>query len=329
MPLSIRPRCERPGLGLALGRAALLLGLVMAACARPTTVAPSPEPTLPGVEAPSLEPSLSPPPAPPTDTPAPTATPEPLAVTVNGQDIGLAAYERELARCQAGLAAVELDTSGCPEAVMQSLVEQAVMEQAAQAAGLAVSEAEVDQALADILSDLGGQPALDAWLQANLYSADEFRAALQAEALRARLLERIAAQVGDSAEQVHARAILVTDAETAATVLAQAQAGTDFATLALTFSRDLTSRAAGGDLGWFPRGVLTVPEVEAAAFALEPGQTSEVITSGLGYHIVQVLERDPARALSPAAAQTLRVAAVHDWLDARLAEADVTRHLNP
>jgi parvulin-like peptidyl-prolyl isomerase len=86
---------------------------------------------------------------------------------------------------------------------------------------------------------------------------------------------------------------------------------------------------SGGDLGWFPRGLLAVPEVEEAAFALQPGETSAVISSALGYHIVQVIERDPARALSPAASQALRAAAYSSWLEARLAEASIQRHINP
>lgn len=312
----------------AAGPAALLVCLVLVACSRPTTVAPSPQATA-GIATITLEPSVTVPA--PTDTPepTPTSTPEPLALTVDGQDVTLAALERELARCQAGLAAAGLDAAGCPEAVTQSLIEQAVIQQAAAAAGLAVAESEVDAALAQITADAGGAAALDSWLQANLYTADEFRAALASDLLRARFSEQIAAQVGETADQVHARAILVTTLETAQTVLSQVQAGSDFATLALTFSRDLTSRAAGGDLGWFPRGVLTVPEVEAAAFALEPGQTSEIVESALGFHVIQVLERDSARPLSPAAAQTLRAAAFQTWLAARLAEAQVTRYTSP
>src|SRR6187455_2156195 len=60
-------------------------------------------------------PSLTPPP--PTDTPAPTATPEPLALTVNGQPVTLVAYEREVARCQAGKASAGFDAADCPDKV--------------------------------------------------------------------------------------------------------------------------------------------------------------------------------------------------------------------
>jgi hypothetical protein len=303
---------------------AFLLGV--AACSRPTTAAPSPQPTVTVAPATILpSPTL----APPTPTPQPTATPEPLALTVNGQDVLLSVYERETARCQAGFSSVGVDPSSCPAAVMQSLIERVVIEQAASSAGVVVPEADIEAQLTEIINSLGGPDALETWLQSNLYSAEAFRAALSADMLRARVVAQVAGQVGDTAEQVHARAILVAEPETAQIVLGQVQAGADFATLALTYSRDLTSRAAGGDLGWFPRGILTVPEVETAAFALEPGQTSEVIQSAMGYHIVQVIERDPARGLSPAAAQVLQAAAFDSWLADRLAQAQVTRHIEP
>jgi parvulin-like peptidyl-prolyl isomerase len=303
----------------------IVFALLAAGCGRPTTIAPTPAATLPEG---SPTPAATLTPLPPTATPVPTATPEPLAATVNGQDVLLSAYERELTRCQAGLATAGQDPAACPAAVLDGLVEQAVVEQAANAAGLGVSDADVDAALLEITTDLGGPGALETWLQANHYAPDEFRQALQAELLRARLAEQVAA-VGQTAEQVHARAILVPAEDMAQQVLGQLQSGADFATLAVQHSRDLSSRAAGGDLGWFPRGLLAVPEVEAAAFALQPGETSGVIASALGYHMVQVIERDPARALSPAASQALRAAAYAGWLEARLAEASIQRHINP
>jgi hypothetical protein len=303
----------------------IVFAVFAAGCGRPTTAAP----TLAATQAAeSPAPAATPTALPPTATRVPTPTPEPLAATVNGQDILLSAYERELARCQAGLAAQHQDPAACPSAVLEGLVEQAVVEGAAAAAGLTVADADVDAALLDITNELGGPGALENWLQANRFAPDEFRQALQADLLRARLAEQVAV-VSETAEQVHARAILVPAEDTAQLVLGQVQAGADFATLALQYSRDLSSRAAGGDLGWFPRGLLTVPEVEEAAFALQPGETSGVVASALGYHIVQVIERDPARALSPAARQSLRAAAYAGWLEARLAEASIQRHINP
>lgn len=297
--------------------AGAVVGL-LAACGTPT---PSPEATsvLPVTS------TLSPIP------PTLTITPEPLAARVNGEPIALAAYEKEEMRCRAGRNEAGLDPADCPALALQSLIEQKVVEQAAAAAGIAVSEGEVEAALTRITSDLGGPDAYQAWLAANLYSDDEFREALRRERVRARMAEQIAAhaQAGETAEQVHAQALLVADEATAQALLEQIRNNADFAQLALAYSLDLSSRAAGGDLGWFPRGGLTVPEVEAAAFALQPGETSGVIRSALGYHIVQVIERDPSRPLSPGAAQALRARAYRAWLDELLAKSVVEKFIAP
>ncbi|WP_210466481.1 peptidylprolyl isomerase [Rufibacter roseolus] len=67
-------------------------------------------------------------------------------------------------------------------------------------------------------------------------------------------------------------------------------AGEDFATLARQFSQDPGSGAAGGELGFFKKREL-VPEYEAAALKLQPGETSPVIESMFGFHIIQLIER--------------------------------------
>ena len=258
-----------------------------------------------------------------------TATPEPLAAQVNGDGILLAAYQKEVKRCQAGKTSVGADASRCPASALQSLIEQKVVEQAAVAAGLTVSAGEAQAALDQIKQSLGTDKAYVDWLSANLYTDEEFREALRLDRLRAKMAEQVMASVPLQAEQVHALDLVVADEATAQKLLQQLSAGADFSTLALTYSIDLSSRAAGGDLGWFPRGVLTVPEVEAAAFALQPNQTSGVIHSALGYHLVRVVERDPARPLSPTALQILRTQAYQGWLDQQMAQAVIQKVVSP
>ena len=72
-------------------------------------------------------------------------------------------------------------------------------------------------------------------------------------------------------------------------VLKRARAGEDFAKLAQEFSTD-GSKDKGGDLGWFGHGDM-VPEFEAAAYKLKPGEISDVVQSKFGYHIIKLEER--------------------------------------
>lgn len=64
----------------------------------------------------------------------------------------------------------------------------------------------------------------------------------------------------------------------------------NFADVASRYSHDQGSARAGGDLGWQKRGTF-VPEFEAVAYNLEPGEISEIFESPFGYHFVQLLER--------------------------------------
>ncbi len=71
--------------------------------------------------------------------------------------------------------------------------------------------------------------------------------------------------------------------------LAKAKGGADFAELAKEYSGDPSSAAEGGDLGWFERGIM-VKEFEDAAFAMKAGDTSELVKTRFGYHIIRAEE---------------------------------------
>ncbi len=79
----------------------------------------------------------------------------------------------------------------------------------------------------------------------------------------------------------------------AADVLKRIKNGEKFATLALKFSEDPGSASAGGELGWFARGVM-LRSFEEAAFSMAPGEVSPVVKTEFGYHIIKVIKRREA-----------------------------------
>jgi peptidyl-prolyl cis-trans isomerase D len=76
-------------------------------------------------------------------------------------------------------------------------------------------------------------------------------------------------------------------------LLAKVKGGADFAALATKFSEDEVSAAQGGDLNFFGKGAM-VKEFDDVAFTLKPGETSDLVKTQFGYHIIRVTDKKAA-----------------------------------
>ena len=80
----------------------------------------------------------------------------------------------------------------------------------------------------------------------------------------------------------------------AADLVKQIKGGANFADLARKYSEDTGSAAKGGDIDWIERGQVPLPEFERTVFSLPPGETSGVVKTEVGYHIIRVIAHEDA-----------------------------------
>src|SRR6266567_1426374 len=93
-------------------------------------------------------------------------------------------------------------------------------------------------------------------------------------------------------EQLRASHILVKSEKEAQDVLAQLKGGAKFEDLAKKVSVD-PAGAKGGDLGWFGKGSM-IPEFEKVAFAMKEGETSGIVKTKFGFHVIKLTGKRPA-----------------------------------
>ena len=243
-----------------------------------------------------------------------------MALTVNGEGVTLAEYQASLKQLED--AATQLGKDQSPDdqkqMVIDDLTNEALLAQAAEKDGLQANDALIESRYQKMTADLEKSGGLQDWLDQMGYTESSLRTALRRSILAAEERDKILDSIGDTADQVKGRQLLFQTEETANNVLNKLNNGADFSTLAFQYD-PLT----GGDLGWFPRGYLTIPAVEEAAFSLEKGQYSQILDTEIGYIIIKVEDRDSQHPLSAEARLVLQQKALQDWLAAQKAASDI------
>ena len=243
-----------------------------------------------------------------------------MAATINGEGIPLAEWDAQVteyivAHEALGKPVTEEDAS---TAVLEDLIAQVLLAQGARAEGFELSPQELEKRIQDLAEEVGGEDGLAEWQSAHGYTEPAFRIALKRAAEAAYMRDKIVTAVPKSTEQVHVQQILLYNESDAISISNQLKGGVGFDLLAAAV--DPNTR---GELSWFPRGYLLEPAVEEAAFAMEVDQVSEIIPSGVGFHILKLLGRDEDHPLSPDAYLALQELALAEWVTQQRAAATV------
>ena len=273
----------------------------------------------------AAKPAATPPPGPeapppPPPKPVPEVIPEVIA-RVNGEDVSKTEFDRlvQQMEAQAGRPVPAEQRDQVYRGIIDQLVTYTLLVQETKARNVVVSDAEAkqiaDARIADLRKQVPNEAAFNKAMADRNMTVAKLRADIRRDIAINKMMQAEIAKLQpptdaelkeyydknpDEFRGVRASHILIRPdgfdeaskkkARTAIEdVLKQAKAGTDFGELARKHSSD-GSAQAGGDLGFFTKGTM-VPAFSDAAFALEPGQLSDVVETQFGFHVIKVTEK--------------------------------------
>lgn len=165
--------------------------------------------------------------------------------------------------------------------------------------------------------------------EVHMSESDYLRLWAKPQVARQKVRDALVANVGQTADQVHAEHILVATEELANQIYADVTTGgQNFEQVAKEKSTDTSTAPNGGDLGWFPKGVMVQP-FEDAAFSGSPGQILPPVQTQYGWHIIKVLDVQANRALTDDQISQLQEDTVNNWLKEREASMKISSQLDP
>jgi len=253
-----------------------------------------------------------------------------IAAKVNDQVILLSDLDQRVNRllesAKAAGEAQPTDMDAYRLQVLDGMIQQVLIEQAAAIQKVVVTDADVEAEFQLNVQAAGSKDKLMQQLANDKLTEPEFRADLRSTLISLKMRDIVTKDSCVNVEQVQARHILVADEPTAKDIKAQLDKGADFAALAKQYSLDVTTKQIGGDLGWFARGQLLQKSVEDAAFALQKGQISDPVKSDLGYHIIQTLDRSNSRQIDPQTCADLSQRAFERWIGDLISKSKIEKY---
>lgn len=230
--------------------------------------------------------------------------------SVNGELLSRAEFERDLGRSLEGEQTSPEQLEPLKRALLESAIERTLLLQAARDLNVSATDAEVDTEVLRVSADYPAT-AFDAELAKRQMTMAEYKQKEAARLTIEKLVQaHVYARVGvteeelrkyyddhasefDEPEQVRAAQIVVKGLDEARRIQQQLRQGKKFAELARRYSLSPDARV-GGDLGFFPRGVMP-PAFDEVAFKLATHQISDVVETEFGFHLFKILEKRPAR----------------------------------
>jgi parvulin-like peptidyl-prolyl isomerase len=242
-----------------------------------------------------------------------TKVPADSVAVVNGDTISMASYDAQIARTKRGYKqqhrafpkAGTTQYQQIRQSVVSFLVQTQELEQQAKKLGVKVTDKQINDRLAQIRKQLGGEKALETQAKANGLTLQDVRdVVIRPQLLSEGIYNKVTTDVKVTDKDVSSyykshistyrqpesrdvRHILVSNKALANKLYNQIKGGADFAKLAKKYSKDPGSAAQGGKLT-IVKGQ-TVGPFDQTAFLLSKGQVSRPIKTQYGWHIIQAL----------------------------------------
>lgn len=245
---------------------------------------------------------------------------------VNGVKIPKKDLDRKLELIKARYASQGVPIKGqrlaqLKETILDNLIEKQLLFQESQAQGIEVDSKKIQKELDNLKDRFESEADFQKKIASMNYSEDLLKKQIKENlAIRKLIDEKIASKISVTddevkayyeenqdefqvPEKVHARHILVKSQPDASDekkaearkkiedVQKKLEQGEDFSELAKEYSEG-PSGDSGGDLGYFSHGQM-VEKFDKVAFALEPGETSDIVETRFGYHIITVEDKKP------------------------------------